>query len=102
MAEGRIGWALQQASEPWTEPFWPVGDLRSPMGRLEMAKALGDLPGPDLKAAIVARIRTRWQEEPGGVGWDELSALERAVQRLDAKVNVKLVVESLLDESITR
>jgi DNA polymerase III delta prime subunit len=102
MAEGRIGWALQQASEPETEPFWPTGDLRSPMGRLEMAKALGDLTGPELKVAIVARLRTRWQEAPGGVGWDELSALERAVQRLDANVNAKLVVEFLVDESIIR
>jgi hypothetical protein len=100
LAEGRIGWAIQQAEGEWTEPYWPDGDGQSPRGRLEMAKALGELSGPELKAAIIARIRRRWQTGRGEVGWDELSALERAVQRLDANVNAKLVIESLLDESI--
>jgi DNA polymerase-3 subunit delta' len=100
LAEGRIGWALQQLDEEWKAPFWPEGDVQSPMGRLEMAKALGELTGPELKVAITARIRSRWQSSGGAMGWDELSALERAVQRLEANVNAKLVIESLLDESI--
>jgi hypothetical protein len=102
LAEGRIGWAIQQAEGGWTEPLWPEGDWHTPMGRLAVAKAFGDLSGPELKAALTARIRTRWQQAKGEVGWDELSALERAVQRLDANVNAKLVIESLLDESILR
>jgi hypothetical protein len=102
-AEGRIGLAISQIEADMAEPFWPAADLSSPMGRLAAAKALGELPGPELKAALSGRIRQRWaaNRDIGGgppVGWDELSALETAIQRLDANVNAKLVVEALLDE----
>ncbi|MBC7544996.1 MAG: hypothetical protein H7338_19910 [Candidatus Sericytochromatia bacterium] len=105
-ADGRIGWAISQIDGTEAEPFWPAADLRTPMGRLEAAKALGELPGPELKAALSGRIRQRWQtardtaQDP--VGWHELSALETAIQRLDANVNAKLVIEALLDEGALR
>ncbi len=97
-AEGRIGLAIEQMAEDNPEPFWPLVDLRLPMGRFEAAKALGELPPGELKAALSGRIRQRWQAGRDQMGWNELSALETAIQRLEANVNAKLVIDSLMDE----